>query len=379
MASELLILLTDGTTLCMVLTATLTAAYSAYRANEPLFKRGSSRVQALSPSLSEQFVDENRRLLEGSTALAFPIVATVSIIFLFFFIKSFGYILTLLSTVSSVFSVSFFLWPFAETIISRIRAFGAQIRSNTVFESLIVVPASLAIISYWLVTGNWLPNNVIGISLCVLFASLCKVPNLKVTVMLFAGLFVYDIFFVFFSERFFGRNVMVEVATSAPKNPASAIASFFNLPFTPVKHLALPAKLVFPAGGKDYAILGLGDIILPEILLTYLLEADLLRSPRRAPWYKGYFPRALVAYTLALYASFYCNFVFKNAQPALLYIVPALLVTTLIYARSKGEVFALWTGLAIRHSSAQVESDLNLDSDGNAVDPKDLESTALVA
>lgn len=372
MITELIALLTDAPTLFLLTTAFLTAAYSSYRANDVLFKRTASNGTSVASSISEQFVDENRRLLEGSTAIAFPVIATISIVFLFFFIHSVGVILTLLSTFSSIFSVMFFLWPFAEVLVCRLRALGILVPTHST-EAFLVISTGLFIIFAWLFTGNWIPNNIIGISLCVLFASLCKVPNLKVTCLLFAGLFVYDIFFVFFSEKVFGRNVMVEVATSAPTNPIAAIADFLHLPFKPVKHLALPAKLMVPAGKDEFAILGLGDIILPEILLTYLLEVDLLRPGQARSWRNGYFFRAVLAYAFAIFISFYCNFVFQNAQPALLYIVPALLLTTLFYARSLNEVSVIWGGLHNRTQQLVHETAIEQEESG-----KDLETTALV-
>lgn len=44
--------------------------------------------------------------------------------------------------------------------------------------------------------------------MCVLFISLVHVPNLKVSVAVLGSLFIYDIFWVFYSHLFFGENVM---------------------------------------------------------------------------------------------------------------------------------------------------------------------------
>lgn len=377
MPSALWVLLTDVTTYETLATAVATASYGAFRANDVLFKSRDASGQRSAPSLSEQLIDENARVLEGSMALAFPIIATVSIIFLFFFLGSIGVVLTALSTVSGFFSVLFLLWPLGESLVRRLRTVGVRVRSAAAVECAIVAPLTVAVIGVWLFTGHWLPNNFIGVGLCVLFASLCKVPSLKVTTMLFAGLFAYDIFFVFFSERFFGRNVMVEVATSTPTNPASAIADFLHLPVNPVKTLALPAKLIFPAEGGHHSILGLGDIILPEVLLVYLLEVDLRN--RSAPLYHGYFCRALLAYSFGLFASFYFSFAFQAAQPALLYIVPAMIFPTVLLARSRGQLGQIWTG-ASRSGDADSGSDSSRASDGSgSLLTKDQEDSALLA
>lgn len=334
----------DPSTMWLISTAVLTAAYSSYRANDALLKtRRPSHRQSI-PTLSDQLMDDNSHMLQGPAAMMFPVIAAISITLLFFFLRSVGIIFTALSTISGFFAVVFVVWPFAEALAARVLPL--SITSNrdnlTTAVTACAVPIALAVILTWLITGNWLCNNAIGISLCIFFASLCKVSNLKVTTILFTGLFFYDIFFVFFSEHFFGRNVMIEVATTEPTNPASAIASWFNLPLSPVKTLALPAKLIIPTANGNYAILGLGDIILPEILLAFLLQFDLLISI--TPIYTGYFVPALIAYAFALGLSFYCNYAFLSAQPALLYIVPAVLMTTTIAALSRRHFSTMWNG-----------------------------------
>lgn len=373
MASNLKYLLSDVTTYEVVTTAVATAAYASYRANESLLKTRNRSSQRDAPSLSDQLIDENARTLEGSMALAFPIIATCSIVFLFFFLKHVGMILTALTAFSGLIAVIFLLWPLAEFCVRRIRKAGIAVRSTGQFEVLLLCPIAVLIIGFWLFTGHWIPNNIIGIALCILFACLCKVPSLKVCSMLFAGLFAYDIFFVFFSARFFGRNVMVEVATSTPTNPAAAVASFLHLPISPVQNLALPGKLVFPAGNDHDSILGLGDIILPCILLVYLLEFDIRNHVPRLYW--GYCGRALFAYVIGLLTSFYFSFTFRTAQPALLYIVPCMLLPTLIHAHNRGQLVLMWKGPTPAERAVFVDDAM---TEGSVTGPKDQEDAALI-
>jgi signal peptide peptidase-like protein 3 len=84
---------------------------------------------------------------------------------------------------------------------------------------------------------------------------------------------VYDIFWVFCSERFFGANVMVSVAMQQASNPVHTVANSLKLPgFKAVtKKLELPVKLVFPRNllssslpantATEYMMLGLGDMV----------------------------------------------------------------------------------------------------------------------
>lgn len=378
MSAAVWVLFTDLTTYQTLFTAVATAAYSAYRANSNLFKSRDATSQRSVPSISDQIIDENARVLGGSMALALPVIATFSIIFLFFFLNSIGAILTALSTISGFFSVFFLLWPLGESLARRLRTLGLRSRTPGTLESLLISPLAATVIAFWLFTGHWTLNNFIGVALCVTFASLCKVPSLKVSATLFAGLFVYDIFFVFLSDRFFGKNVMVEVATSTPLNPASAIADFLHLPVTPVKTLALPAKLIFPGKEGHHSILGLGDIILPEVFLVFLLEMDLRN--RSTPLYNGFFARGLLAYAFGLLASFFFSFAFQAAQPALLYIVPALIFPSVLLARSRGQFGQLWNGF-VRSTDAGGGGDASSrSSDGSgSLLLKDDEDSALLA
>lgn len=365
MASALLTILSEPAIYFLLTTAVTTVIYASFRANESLFKnRGGSHDHEHAPTLSQQVIDENTRMLEAPMAIAFPLIATVSILFLFFFLKSVGVVLTALSTISAFASITFLLWPFVEAIVRRFRTIGFVRRSNGLIELALAMPFALTIVVSWLLTGNWLSNNIIGIALCVIFASLCKVPNLKTCTVLFFGLFLYDIFFVFFSERFFGKNVMVEVATNTPTNPASVVANYLHLPIKPVKTLAMPAKLIIPAGERGDFILGLGDIILPEVFLVYLQEIDLRK---RTDFGKGYFIRACFAYTLALLASFYFNQVFQVAQPALLYIVPAIILPSVIIAKLRGEMKVIWSGPD--RGESHTESNLHQNDNQSEISP----------
>ncbi|KMZ64997.1 hypothetical protein ZOSMA_33G00260 [Zostera marina] len=61
-------------------------------------------------------------------------------------------------------------------------------------------------------------------------------------------LFVYDVFWVFFSERFFGENVMVSVATQKVSNiPVHTVVDKLSLPGLQLitKKLELPVKFIF--------------------------------------------------------------------------------------------------------------------------------------
>ena len=67
------------------------------------------------------------------------------------------------------------------------------------------------IVGLWVFTGTPVYNNLIGLSIVICGLSILRAENLKVLVVIFCLLFIYDIFWVFFSESIFPKNVMVTV------------------------------------------------------------------------------------------------------------------------------------------------------------------------
>lgn len=166
----------------------------------------------------------------------------------------------------------------------------------------------------YFVTGHWVLNNVMAIALSILTTELLRFKSIGVAAVLLVGLFFYDIFWVF------GTDVMVTVA----------------------KNIEGPIKLLFPqdifGDHTQKSLLGLGDIVIPGCFMMQVLRMSLLRSSGRSAFY---FNVAIVAYVLSLVNTMAVMVVFKAAQPALLYIVPWLLVTLVGAAALRGEAAAV--------------------------------------
>jgi len=183
------------------------------------------------------------------------------------------------------------------------------------FERKDVFPLALSLmvgITYVL-TKHWVANNCIGIAISVVAIELLHLDKAVNGCILLSGLFFYDIFWVF------GTNVMVSVATK----------------------FDAPIKVVFPrdlfTGGflsKNVSMLGLGDIVIPGIFIALLLRFDarLNRNGSRTYFLAGY-----VAYIIGLLITFSVMFIFRHAQPALLYLVPTCLGIPLSLALIKGD------------------------------------------
>lgn len=194
-----------------------------------------------------------------------------------------------------------------------------------------VVSAGLAV--WYLLHKHWVANNVFGIAFAINGVELLHLNSVSTGCILLGGLFFYDVFWVF------GTDVMVTVA----------------------KSFEAPIKLVFPQDfldkgffGTNMAMLGLGDIVIPGIFIALLLRFD--RSLNRSS--NTYFNASFLAYILGLVTTIVVMSVFKHAQPALLYLVPACISFPVTLAAVKGD---LKTMFAYEDHPAPEEQDVKED------------------
>ncbi|CAH2089884.1 unnamed protein product [Euphydryas editha] len=188
---------------------------------------------------------------------------------------------------------------------------------NFTSYDVICLVISLCMGAWYLLKKHWIANNLFGIAFAIRGMELLRLNNVATGVILLCGLFLYDIFWVF------GTNVMVTVAES----------------------FEAPIKLVFPQdllvnglNASNFAMLGLGDIVVPGIFIALLLRFD--KSLKRGSEF--YFRATFSAYILGLLATILVMHMFKHAQPALLYLVPACLGTPLTLALLRGDINALF-------------------------------------
>mmetsp|Transcript_36604 Transcript_36604/g.95858 ORF Transcript_36604/g.95858 Transcript_36604/m.95858 type:complete len:406 (-) Transcript_36604:1472-2689(-) len=181
---------------------------------------------------------------------------------------------------------------------------------------LVCLALSTVVGVIYVLTKHWLTCNFFGLTLAINAVELLNLGTFKIAATLLVGLFFYDIFWVF------GTNVMVTVAKSFDG----------------------PIKVLFP---KDFmengvfatenAMLGLGDIVLPGVLIALLYRFDVASGRTSRP----YFWCTFIAYFLGLVFTIVIMHTFKAAQPALLYLVPAVLITPIFVSVLRGELSEL--------------------------------------
>lgn len=190
--------------------------------------------------------------------------------------------------------------------------FASKFTPSDIFASILA--GALGVWYLW--TKHWVANNAFGLAFALNGIELLPVNTMKIGCILLCGLFFYDVFWVF------GTDVMVSVA----------------------KKFDAPIKILFPQDflisgfwGKNFAMLGLGDIVIPGIFIAFLLRFD--RSLNRKS--NTYFWSCFLAYIFGLGLTIGVMSYFKHAQPALLYLVPCCILVPLIISIIKGDFRAL--------------------------------------
>ncbi|KAG0239114.1 signal peptide peptidase-domain-containing protein [Mortierella sp. GBAus27b] len=224
---------------------------------------------------------------------------------------------------------------------------------------MIMMVASALLSAYYIVTKNWIASNIFGISFAINAIQLLSLDSFQTGMILLSGLFVYDIFWVF------GTEVMVSVA----------------------KNFDAPVKVVFPrlffglpaSEAYQFAMLGLGDIVIPGVFVALCLRFDQHLAGTKNPnlgrstrFSKPYFTSCFIAYALGLGTTIYVMHVFKAAQPALLYLSPACILSVLITGLARGEikeVFA-YTSEESTEADKAKEAEKKKDDDKKAAEDK---------
>ena len=220
----------------------------------------------------------------------------------------------------------------------------------------------------------WIMQDLMGMSICIIFLSILKVNTLKVATVLLSVAFFYDIFFVFITPFLFsGKSIMVTVATSGgpptadplwcEKYPSDKDCQGGD----PLPMLLTIPRLFDYQGGSS--LLGLGDIVLPGLVLSFASRLDeaqkLVASTsggrvegrtreESKKIFGGYFGLSVVAYAIGLFMANLAVHIMKMGQPALLYLVPLCLGAIFYKGWKKGEISDLWNGPRALKLSEQI-------------------------
>ncbi|KAI1834227.1 hypothetical protein DTO013E5_4451 [Penicillium roqueforti] len=270
------------------------------------------------------------------------------------------------------------LWKCRNVSYQRLKVRG-HIRGLFDFRCLVglldIVSGSLALsaVGYFAFVANpWWLTNFLGFCFCYGALQFMSPSTFWTGTLIMGSLFFYDIYFVFFTP------LMVTVATK----------------------LDVPIKLLFPRpptsrdapGSVPLAMLGLGDIVIPGMMIGLSLRFDLflyyqrkgaqmarlersdqatvkpeyqsaigawgerfwappvkpLQPELQPPYYdarcfpKIYFKASIAGYVVGMVTTLLAMQYSNHAQPALLYLVPGVLISLWGTAFIRGEIDTMW-------------------------------------
>ncbi|CRH01355.1 signal peptide peptidase, putative [Plasmodium relictum] len=292
-------------------------------------------------SLKQLEVDDRKKRSDNITAydaIMFPIIGSGALLTLYFAYKFLdpyyvNLLLTVYLTLAGVFSLQGVFSNILEPIFPNFFKRDEYVKSfnlpSFIYKEPVVFNTNKGEISCfilcfliglrWIFYKDFITHNILAVSFCFQAISLVILSNFLIGFLLLSGLFVYDIFWVF------GNDVMVTVA----------------------KSFEAPVKLLFPVSRDPlhYSMLGLGDIIIPGIVISLCLRFDYYLYKNKLhngnikkmfnqiniheSFKKYYFYSITILYQIGLIVTYCMLFYFEHPQPALLYLVPACIIAIL--------------------------------------------------
>lgn len=205
----------------------------------------------------------------------------------------------------------------------------------------------------------WIIQDLMAFALSINALSYYRLETYKSITLLLTVFFIYDIFMVFVTPTFTnGTSIMEAVAFGGRENTQSEGGqNWNNLQFTRglskdvnpinrlpvviiVPHLSANKRLCDYYYEYSYSLLGLGDILIPGISVNYGIIFD-YSAGHKIP---VYFLANVFGYFLGLMMAFIGLIFMNTAQPALLYLCPVLILTSLTTSLVRREFREFWYG-----------------------------------
>ncbi|XP_030629783.1 signal peptide peptidase-like 2 [Chanos chanos] len=273
----------------------------------------------------------------------FVVMCCSMLVLLYYFYDYLVYMIIVIFCLASSVGLYSCLWPF----VRRIPFGKCRIPENNLLyfhkrpqiRSLLLSAFCIAVSVTWGVFRNedqwaWVLQDALGIAFCLYMLKTIRLPTFKACTLLLVVLFVYDVFFVFITPFFTksGESIMVEVAAgpsdSFTHEKLPMVLKVPRLNFSPVSLCDRP-----------FSLLGFGDIMVPGLLVAYCHRFDILMQSSRI-----YFLACTIGYGIGLLITFVALALMQMGQPALLYLVPCTLLTSLAVALWRKELPLFWTG-----------------------------------
>ena len=280
--------------------------------------------------------------INNKMAWSFILIASSGLLLLYFFVEYIFIFILIIFCFGSINGLSTIFTHGIDTFFPQFQLHEYYIKyidlKFTLSDIFGIIPSFIISIIWYFTRSiskynsiSLLLQNIMCCGLLMILQRTIRLTNLKIATILLSTAFFYDIFWVFISPLFFKSSVMVKVATYQHKG---------NINDT------LPVILQFPRINDIFhspMILGLGDIALPGLLISYLLRFDY--NMKFQSFYKnGYSIPSICGYAIGMLLTDINLIIMQKGQPALLFLVPCTLGTTLYLSYKRKHFKYLWNG-----------------------------------
>ena len=221
----------------------------------------SSIMPPLKDEVSNEVVEEE---LKWYHTVMFVVFASIALVMIFFFAS---YLMKIMGFIF-IFLAVFILWICLDQILENINEFFKLPLNRRACDctrigvgevtwiELISVSLAIGLTAFYYITDDWMVSNFIAVGYIAQVIRIITIKNMYVVWMLLILMFFFDIYWVFFSTKAFGKSVMLVAATE----------------------INLPIKIVWPhifsTPFKACSLLGLGDMAIPAFAIKFFGYAD---------------------------------------------------------------------------------------------------------
>ncbi|KAH7945201.1 hypothetical protein HPB49_008032 [Dermacentor silvarum] len=270
--------------------------------------------------------------VDGNLITLFVLAIAVNLLLLYYFFSKMRPVLVgciaigAMMSLIIIFDCIAFLIPCASTRITNLM-FPCFVRSMELRHH-IVIWFAVAVPIVWIVFRKaehaWILQDFLGSSFAINILRCVHLPNFK------ASLIEIPVSEITESIRFLTLkevSVMESVAMGVQDLPV-----LMRVPhFFPGESAACNRSAMF---------LGYGDIAVPGLTIAYCRSYDVIVK-KGLPWY---FLLAIVCYSAGLIMALTASSLMNTGQPALLYLVPAILLPVTLLAWCRGDLRNFWDG-----------------------------------
>jgi len=237
---------------------------------------------------------------------------------------------------------------------------------------------SLVMVTVWYINRQsqwaWILQDILGAAICISIIFDMRFDNTSGITVFLVGACLLDIFFVFLTPYiplFQLKSTSTGINRTLSRTPSVmeqvALGTEVNDHVSPLVFIlpkTIPQSKIDPCSIVRPTMLGFGDVVIPvriklknhldsnsklfcflqSFLLTFCKLFDIMSKNR----WPIYYIQSIISYSLGLLLAYIARYFMNTVQPALLYLVPCILLSTIITGLWRRELKQFFRGACIQ-------------------------------